>query len=150
MADHIQAAHELGASLVVVDYLQTIEPLERCSSQTERITYVMDSIVTASNMFKVAVLLIASQSRQGMRDETDGLTSVGGSSRVEYSALTLATIAKNDELEVDRSKGERGFKFEVHKNRYGSLRNGDDALRAVCVPRYGIWAIEKPHDSGGQ
>lgn len=142
VADHIQAAHEAKASLVVIDYLQTIEPLEKCQSQMERVTYVMDSIVSAANKYKIAVLLIASQSRQGMQKDADGLTSTGGSSRVEYAALTMATIAKDKELAVNPNAGERGFKFEVHKNRYGELRSGDDAICARCIPRYGLWTLK--------
>lgn len=141
VTDYIQAASEAGASLVVVDYLQTIEPLEKCQSQAERIAYIMDSIVAASNRFRTATLLIASQSRQGMQKDADGLTSTGGSSRVEYAALTMATITKDKDLPVNFAAGERGFKFEVHKNRYGELRNGEDALQAICVPKFGLWTL---------
>lgn len=129
------ATQKHSVRLVILDYLQLMDA-GNIEHETDRIRAVSDALSLIAVRNGVPVLALAAQSREGMK--TQGLTSVAGSSRIEYSALTLMTLCKDEETIID-NKTVAPYKLMVHKNRYGSTALGDDAISLRCIASQCRW-----------
>ena len=132
----IENAVAHGANLVTIDYLQLIDVAAKTDGDTERLRIVIDKLAVAAVEYGIPIILLAAQSREGQR--SGGLTSISGSSRAEYSAVTLMTL-QHDEEDPPASKGVGGELLMIHKNRYGKTAKDQDALKFKAVQSTSRW-----------
>ena len=124
-ADAIDAVAEeakaAGMQLLVVDYLQAIDPPHvEGATQFEGITSVCKLFTALAKELQVPVLLISSMGRAAQASGPDTVGGGYGTSRIEYDAQAQMRLTKTAET----FEGGRVVKLHVTKNRRGPITPG--------------------------
>lgn len=124
-ADNIDAiaqdAKDAGLQLLVVDYLQAIEPPRvEGATQFEGIASVCKLFTALAKELRIPVLLISSMGRAAQASGPDTVGGGYGTSRIEYDAQAQMRLTKTAET----FEGGRVVKLHVTKNRRGPITPG--------------------------
>lgn len=124
-ADNIDAiaqdAKDAGLQLLVVDYLQAIEPPRvEGATQFEGIASVCKLFTALAKELRIPVLLISSMGRAAQASGPDTVGGGYGTSRIEYDAQAQMRLTKT----AKTFEGGRVVKLNVTKNRRGPITPG--------------------------
>ncbi|HBT48468.1 MAG TPA: hypothetical protein DEA61_01110 [Caldanaerobacter subterraneus] len=114
-------------SILIVDYLQKLQPSEKFQTDKQRIDAVLNELNKIKNEFEIPVLLISSINRQSYNSESE-MSAFKESGTIEYdTAGAFVMTTKKDENKKDLI-GEDELKgvykhvyLECVKNRYGQV-----------------------------
>lgn len=89
-----RARHPKKPLLVIVDYLQVLQPADHTQTEKQAIDYNMKCINNMADEFDAAIILIQSLNRASQNSGNVGLTSGSGSGQIEYTTDNLFTIER--------------------------------------------------------
>lgn|GEM_PF-2595384 len=110
-----EAVDAKGCGLVVVDYLQLIST-DRGATRYEQLTNVSHALASKAEQLGVAVVVIASMNREGMRGGKPTMHDGSGTAAIEYDSTGVLTLAK---VEDESTSEVRRIELSVQKNRTG-------------------------------
>lgn len=115
--------------LVIVDYLQILQPLEEVRRQTvrEQVDASLDVLLAMRRQLKIPVIVVSSFNRSSYNTVADN-TAFKESGAIEYSSDCIITL----ELDVERKKSSTGANTsnEAKENSLTAMR-GEKGIRAI-------------------
>lgn len=137
----IETSAAAGADLVILDYLQRVDP-QIPSTTTEDVRTVIRSITAAAKRAKIPVLALSSISRKHMdkgKNEEASITAAMGSSQVESDAIAAIFLNRGQEANY--------LEACITKNRFGPIRDEQgQQLKVYLACDYShnyFWEIER-------
>lgn len=138
----IETSAAAGADLIILDYLQIVDPSNPTGSTTEDVRTVIRSITAAAKRAKLPVLVLSSTSRKHMEKGTSeeaSITAAMGSSQIEYDAVASVFL--------NRGKETNNLEACITKNRFGPIRDEQgQQLKVHLACDYShnyFWEIER-------
>lgn len=130
-------AYQMGCSLVVIDYLQQVRPDGKADTMFEQSREVMSLIKNVANSLDVAVLLIVSANRQGVKSKELTMHDGSGGAFIEYDSVGVMTLQT---VEDESTSELRVVRLKLHKNRNGVAGKSVDLFYR---PEFNMFAVKE-------
>jgi len=112
-------AHKAGLSLVVVDYLQRITPMDRRGKRYEQIGEMTDGLKALARELNLPVLCLSQLNRESVKEDRPSLTHLRESGSIEQDADMVLFLYRSFSGAAKSKPGDRRAELIVEKNRLG-------------------------------
>ena len=136
--------------LIVIDYLQLIDPDDRRESRQEQVAGISRRLKFLARELKIPVIALAqvNRSSEDRQDKTPRLSDLRESGSIEQDADTVMMLNRKENNEPERSDAVIDIEVIVAKQRNGPT--GDVSLRyEKRYMRFENFAVEHSHNIGG-
>lgn len=123
LKDLIRESKQVGAGLVVIDYMQQIILNDMSASVYDRITRISSELKDIANELKIPIVVIVSMNRETLKGKEISMHGGSGSASIEYDASGVITLQQDRE---NSTPDHRRVKLKVQKNRFGLAGNAVD------------------------
>jgi len=141
LSRRLQAEHGLG--LVVVDYMQLMEPNTRLDNPVQQMTEISRSLKAMARELNVPVLAISQLSRavESRPDQVPKLSDLRESGAIEQDADVVMFLWREDKVKKETPR--KGV-VEVHVAKHRNGPTGKLSLR-FDEDRVSFWSLDKQH-----
>jgi replicative DNA helicase len=137
-ARKLKAAHDI--KLVIVDYLQLVDPGKKLDSREQQVSYVSQNLKNLARELKVPVLVLSQLNRmvEQRTVKKPQLADLRESGSIEQDADVVMFIYQDQENEDMLDTSKRIMKLSIAKHRNGSIGDIDLLFRGDRVKFYGV------------
>lgn len=137
-ARKLKASHNI--SLVIVDYLQLVDPGRRMDSREQQVSYVSQNLKNLARELKVPVLVLSQLNRmvEQRTSKKPQLADLRESGSIEQDADVVMFIYQENESDDMLDTNKRMMKLSIAKHRNGALADIDMMFRGDRVKFYGV------------
>jgi len=137
-ARKLKANHDI--QLVIVDYLQLVDPGRKIDSREQQVSYVSQNLKNLARELKVPVLCLSQLNRmvESRGTKRPQLADLRESGAIEQDADVVMFIYQEQETDDLMDAGKRMMKLSIAKHRNGALGDIDLLFRGDRVKFYGV------------
>jgi replicative DNA helicase len=131
---------EKGLKLLVVDYLQLIDPGKRIENRSQEVSYISQNLKNLARELKIPVIALSQLSRaiEHRGEKRPQLADLRESGAIEQDADIVMFLYYENESDDLLDQGKKMIKLFVAKHRNGSTGEIDLMFRGDRVKFYGV------------